>query len=197
MSRKQQAVAMSAEGKTLQEIAVSLSVSERTVRRYLSTPQHTIEQTFLENNSKVDKVVSKALNRGVSKYQLTGLLAQEASLELNAENIKLIHKTIDNSRKRIAYRGGQNISFIPTMFEHCNDAVETNKHFKEMCEDVCFFIEQHIESFLDNHYEDKSVVRNDVLDKIYTAIGAKGMHRVDRLFELVNNAEYVLINRRK
>jgi len=195
--KKEKAIAMSAEGKTLQEIAVSLSVSERTVRRYLSTTSNTIKQSFLENNSKVDKVVAKALERGVSKYQLTGLLAQEASLELNAENIKLIHKTIDNSRKRIAYRGGQNISFIPTMFEHCNDAAETNKHFKEMCEDVYFFIEQHIESFLENHYEDKGVVRNDVLDKLYTAIGAKGAHRVDRLFEVMNNAEHVLTNRRK
>lgn len=195
--KKEQAIVMSAEGKTLQEIAVSLSVSERTVRRYLSTTPNTTEQSFLENNSKVDKVVAKALKRGVSKYQLTGLLAQEALLELNAENIKLIHKTIDNSRKRIAYRGGQNISFIPAMFEHCSDAAETNKHFKEMCEDVYFFIEQHIESFLENHYEDKGVVRNDVLDKLYTAIGAKGAHRVDRLFEVMNNAEHVLTNRRK
>ena len=50
MTNKQQAVAMSTEGKTLQEIAASLSVSERTVRRYLkesSSTQNTSDEPVL------------------------------------------------------------------------------------------------------------------------------------------------------
>lgn len=197
-TKKEQAISLKEQGEPLNKIAEVLGVSERTVRRYLSD---VAPASFFENNSAVDKLVEKALKRGVSKYQLTAMLANEAGEVLSSENIKLVHRVIGNSRKRLQYKGCKLTSFVPTMFVHCNDVEETNKHFKEMCEDVYFFIEQKMESFLQNNYDehilDGNGIKKDVVNKLYTAIGAHGTYRIDKLFELLNNAERTLTNKEK
>ena len=195
-TKKEQAISLKEQGEPLNKIAEVLGVSERTIRRYLSD---VAPASFFENNSAVDKLVEKALKRGASKYQLTAMLANEAGEILSSENIKLVHRAIDNSRKRLQYKGCKLTSFVPTMFVHCNDVAETNKHFKEMCEDVYFFIEQKMESFLQNNYDehilDGNGIKKDVVNKLYTAIGARGTYRIDKLFELLNNTERTLTNK--
>ena len=165
MTNKQQAVAMSTEGKTLQEIAVSLSVSERTVRRYLkesSSTQNISEEPVLSVNDKIDNRLRILAQRGLStKYRCLGVIAEYAGLDLTDPSQKQRAEGLfANARKRL-YRRKEEFHVVPSFIASSNNAKDLLTHFYKEAEDLWHHLEQSLDNLLESHYsmENKTRIR--------------------------------------
>ena len=141
-------------------------------------------------NAEIDLLVAEQSNKGVTKYQMLGILSSTLNLPLGeAENMSIITSLLHNSRRRL-HRKGIDTPLIPSMFVGCHSPALLNKAFIETCEDIYFTIEQHIESLLFNYYEDNpeqhtlSVARKALKDSLIKSItGVNGEEAFSRNYK--------------
>lgn len=136
-------------------------------------------------NKAIDDMLVSLSERGATYYDIAGAVSSFLSTPLDSkENISHIRKTINNSKRRLK-RKNIDITVVPAMFTKCNNPEAVNKAFIEMCEDIYFFIEQRVESLLDNYYEEGKpilVIQSDIMDRVGGAISS-AYGRSEMVFE--------------